>query len=88
MGGLIYMILIGLAAGALAKYLSPGDEPGNLNDFQGLLITCIIGIVGSLIGGLVGKIIGLNANGFIGQIVLATVGALIFLWAYKKYKEK
>lgn len=81
------MILIGLAAGALAKYLSPGDEPGNLNDLQGLVITAIIGVVGSLIGGLIGGIIGLKAYGMLGKIVLATIGALIFLWAYKKYKE-
>ncbi len=88
MGDLIYMILIGLAAGALAKYLSPGDEPGNFNDVQGLVITAIIGIVGSLIGGFVGKIIGLGAYGFIGKIILATIGALIFLSIYKKYKAE
>lgn len=83
----IYMILIGLAAGALAKYLFPGDEPGGFDDIQGLFITIIIGIVGSFVGGFLGGIIGFTANGLLAKIILATIGALIFLWAYKKIKE-
>lgn len=81
------MILIGLAAGALAKYLFPGDEPGGFDDIQGLFITIIIGIVGSFVGGFLGGIIGFTANGLLAKIILATIGALIFLWAYKKIKE-
>ncbi len=85
---LIYILIIGLCAGAAAQFLSPGDDPGNLDNPKGILITILIGIVGSFIGGLVGGLIGLGSNHIIGEIILATIGALIFLWGYKKYRAK
>lgn len=84
----IYLALIGLCAGAAAQYLMPGEDPGNLDDAKGIAITILIGLAGSFIGGLIGGIIGLNASGFIGEIILAVVGAIVFLWVYKKIREK
>ncbi len=43
--GIIAFIILGLLAGALAKALLPGDDPG------GFIVTAIIGIVGALVGG-------------------------------------
>ena len=43
--GIIAFIILGLLAGAIAKALMPGDDPG------GWIITGIIGIVGALLGG-------------------------------------
>jgi uncharacterized membrane protein YeaQ/YmgE (transglycosylase-associated protein family) len=43
--GIIAFIILGLLAGAIAKALLPGDDPG------GFIVTAIIGIVGALIGG-------------------------------------
>ena len=43
--GIIAFIILGLLAGALAKALMPGDDPG------GWIVTAIIGIAGALIGG-------------------------------------
>ena len=48
MGNLIYWILLGLAAGALAKFLMPGKDPG------GWIITILLGIGGSVVGGFLG----------------------------------
>ena len=50
--GIIGWVLLGLVAGALAKALLPGDDPG------GFIITAIIGIVGALIGGFIAQAIG------------------------------
>ena len=46
--GFLSWILFGLIAGALAKFIIPGKDPG------GCLATVGIGIVGSVIGGFVG----------------------------------
>jgi uncharacterized membrane protein YeaQ/YmgE (transglycosylase-associated protein family) len=43
--GIIAFIVLGLIAGAIAKALLPGDDPG------GFIVTAIIGIVGALLGG-------------------------------------
>ena len=43
--GIIAFIILGLLAGAIAKALLPGDDPG------GFIITAIIGVVGALLGG-------------------------------------
>jgi uncharacterized membrane protein YeaQ/YmgE (transglycosylase-associated protein family) len=43
--GIIAWILLGLIAGALAKAILPGDDPG------GIIITTVIGILGALVGG-------------------------------------
>jgi uncharacterized membrane protein YeaQ/YmgE (transglycosylase-associated protein family) len=72
-------ILLGLVAGAIAKVIMPGDDPG------GIIMTIVIGIVGAIIGGFLWKIIaGGGVSGFnIGSIVLAVVGSLILLAGYR-----
>jgi uncharacterized membrane protein YeaQ/YmgE (transglycosylase-associated protein family) len=41
--GILSWILFGLIAGAIAKFLMPGDDPG------GIIVTILIGIVGALV---------------------------------------
>ena len=70
--GILWMIIIGLIAGALAKAIMPGRDPG------GIIVTILLGIAGSLVGGfLFGG--GDNQVGLIGSIV----GALILLGIYR-----
>ena len=45
--GIIALIILGLLAGAIAKAILPGDDPG------GIIVTAIIGVAGALLGGLV-----------------------------------
>ena len=52
--GIISWIFLGLIAGALAKFLVPGKDPG------GFFITILIGIVGAILGGFLGSFIGLG----------------------------
>jgi len=77
--GIISWIIVGLIAGALAKLIMPGDDPG------GIIATTIIGMVGAVVGGLVvGLLGGSGATGFnIWSIVVATLGAVILLAVYR-----
>lgn len=77
--GILAWIVLGLIAGAIAKAIMPGNDPG------GIIVTMVIGIIGAFIGGFVGNMItGQGLNGFsLYSIILAVVGALIFLWIYR-----
>jgi uncharacterized membrane protein YeaQ/YmgE (transglycosylase-associated protein family) len=75
----IWMIVVGLLAGALAKFLMPGDDPG------GIFITIAIGIAGSLIAGWLGRaLFGWYGPNEAGPGILASIaGAMILLFAYR-----
>ena len=75
--GIITWIIIGLIAGALAKLIMPGDDPG------GIIITIIIGMVGSVIGGFLAGLVGLGGGGLIWSIIVAVIGAIILLAIYR-----
>ena len=77
--GILAWIVIGLIAGALAKLIMPGDDPG------GIIVTIIIGIVGAFVGGFVVNLLGgAGVSGFnIWSILVATLGALILLAVYR-----
>jgi len=70
--GILWMIIIGLIAGALAKLIMPGRDPG------GIIITILLGIAGSVVGGF---LFGGSDDrvGLIGSVV----GALILLFLYR-----
>ena len=75
----LYWIVLGLIAGALAKYLIPGRDP------SGCIFTILLGIVGAFVGGLVGTQLGWGrvTQGTIDlrSVIIATVGAMILLVA-------
>ena len=76
-GTIIAWILIGLVAGALAKLVMPGDDPG------GIIVTILIGIAGAFVGGFLANLIGLGGGGLIWTIIVATIGAIILLLIYR-----
>ena len=77
--GIIAWIVLGLIAGAIAKFLMPGRDPG------GIFITIIIGIVGAVIGGFIGSSLGVgDVTGVnLWSIVLAVVGSIVLLIVYR-----
>ncbi|EAR54975.1 putative transglycosylase associated gene [Photobacterium sp. SKA34] len=79
--GILSWIILGLIAGALAKFLMPGKDGG------GWIVTMALGIGGAFVGGFVGKFIGLGqATGVnIGSIITATLGAFIILFIYNRF---
>jgi uncharacterized membrane protein YeaQ/YmgE (transglycosylase-associated protein family) len=69
LGAILFWIIVGLIAGALAKWVLPGDDPG------GVILTIIIGIVGAVIGGYILRLLGLA--GFIGAVILLAIYRVI-----------
>ncbi len=76
-GAIIAWIIIGAIAGALAKLIMPGDDPG------GIIVTILIGIAGAFVGGFLAGLIGLGGGGWIWSILVATIGAIILLAIYR-----
>ena len=74
---IIGWILFGLAVGIVAKFLMPGRDPG------GFFITALLGIVGALVGGFLGRLLGWYGDGDPVGFVMAVVGSLVLLAAYR-----
>jgi len=81
--GIFAWIVFGLIAGALAKFIMPGDDPG------GFIVTTIIGILGAVIGGFIAVQLGFgDVAGFdVRSFVIAIAGALILLFGYRVLKK-
>lgn len=80
--GWIAWIIIGGLAGAIAKLLMPGKDPG------GCIVTVLLGIAGALLAGFLGQMMNIdsamNGAGFIGAIVGAFVILLIYRLILKR----
>lgn len=78
---IIGWIVLGLIAGAIAKALMPGKDPG------GCLITMLLGIVGALLGGWLSRaVFGIESvDGFfqLSTWIAAVVGSVIILLLYR-----
>ncbi len=77
----VWMALVGLVVGLIARAIMPGTQS------LGLILTAVLGIAGSFVAGFLGQFVGLYAAGqgagFIGSIV----GALILLFVVGKLKK-
>jgi uncharacterized membrane protein YeaQ/YmgE (transglycosylase-associated protein family) len=74
---IIWMLIVGLVVGALAKLLMPGRDPG------GLIVTSLIGIAGALIAGLVGRSLGWYRIDEGPGIIASILGAMFLLFLYR-----
>jgi uncharacterized membrane protein YeaQ/YmgE (transglycosylase-associated protein family) len=77
LGTIIGWIIIGLIAGTLAKFIMPGDDPG---DF---IITIILGIAGALVSGFLASLISIGGGGTLWTIIIAAIGAVFVLVIYR-----
>ena len=75
--------LIGIITGILAGFIASKLQSGS---GRGILINLFLGVIGSVIGGWLFALLGIQANGWIGTLVCAVVGALIVLWFVSKIK--
>ncbi len=79
--GILSWIIFGLIAGALAKFLFPGRDPG------GCIVTILIGIGGAMVGGFIatgmgyGKVTGFNLWSFF----IAILGSMALLALYRAF---
>jgi uncharacterized membrane protein YeaQ/YmgE (transglycosylase-associated protein family) len=80
LGFLLFLLIIGIIAGFLARLLVPGPDP------MGIGATILLGIVGSFIGGFLGWIIfgedfeegAFQASGIVGSVIGAVIALLIY----------
>ena len=82
--GILSWIILGIIAGALAKWLLPGKDAG------GIFITMALGIAGAFVGGYLGSLLGVGVTGGginLASIGTATAGAFILLFLYRTLKK-
>jgi uncharacterized membrane protein YeaQ/YmgE (transglycosylase-associated protein family) len=78
--GIIGWIVLGLCAGAIAKLIMPGEDPG------GFFVTMLIGIAGAIVGGLIASALDIgDLDEFfdIGTWLIAIAGSLLLLFIYR-----
>ncbi len=79
---ILYMLVIGLVIGALAKAVMPGRDPG------GIIITILIGIAGSMLAGFIGREMNWyrfdEPAGFLASIG----GAVLLLAGYRLIRQR
>jgi uncharacterized membrane protein YeaQ/YmgE (transglycosylase-associated protein family) len=74
---ILWMLIVGLVIGALAKAVMPGKDPG------GIIITMVIGVVGSMIAGFLGRSLGWYGTNEGAGIIASVLGAIILLAGYR-----
>ncbi len=79
---LIWTILIGFAAGVIAKMLTPGKQP------MGFFLTAALGIGGSLGATYLGQMLGLYKEGHSAGFIGAVIGAIVLLLVYHMVTKK
>jgi len=74
---MISAIIIGLIAGAIAKLLMPGKDPG------GWIITAVLGMAGAATANFIGVRTGIYAENEPAGLIAAVLGAMLLLWIYR-----
>jgi uncharacterized membrane protein YeaQ/YmgE (transglycosylase-associated protein family) len=80
--GIIWTIIVGLIAGALARLIVPGKQPG------GFIVTIILGIVGALLATFLGKAMGWYEPGESAGLIGATLGAILVIIVYNMIRKR
>ncbi|MGY9187069.1 GlsB/YeaQ/YmgE family stress response membrane protein [Citrobacter freundii] len=78
--GIIAWIIFGLIAGVIAKLIMPGRDGG------GFILTCILGVVGAVVGGWLATMFGIDGDvsGFnLHSFLVAVVGAIVVLGVFR-----
>ena len=78
----IWAAIIGLIAGAIAKLIMPGRDPG------GWIVTMLIGIAGALLMTFIGRQLGLYEDGEEAGFLMSIIGAVVLLAIYRMIKSR
>jgi uncharacterized membrane protein YeaQ/YmgE (transglycosylase-associated protein family) len=78
---LLWTLIIGLVAGAVAKLIMPGKDPG------GLVITIVLGVAGSFLATFLGQAVGWYTAGSSTGLIGSTLGAILLLIVYRMFKS-
>jgi uncharacterized membrane protein YeaQ/YmgE (transglycosylase-associated protein family) len=80
--GIIGTIVFGLVVGVIAKLLMPGKDPG------GIIITIVLGILGSVLGRWVGQALGFYGPDEAAGFLMSLVGAVLLLALYRAVAKR
>jgi len=75
----LWMFVVGIVVGAIARLIMPGAE------HLGIIMTGVLGIGGSFVGGLLARLFSKPADGSLvhpAGIFLSVIGAVILLYAW------
>ena len=76
----VWMAVIGLIIGALARFFYPGAVP------MGWIGTIVLGVVGSLVGGAIGSMLSKTKTGIQpAGLLMSVVGSIVVLWVYLNF---
>jgi uncharacterized membrane protein YeaQ/YmgE (transglycosylase-associated protein family) len=78
----LWMFIVGIVVGAIARLIMPGSE------HLGLVLTGVLGIAGSFVGGFIARIFSKPADGALvhpAGLILSVVGALILLYCWQQF---
>ena len=78
----IILALVGLVVGAIAKFLIPGKQGG------GIIVTALLGVVGSLVGTLSGQQLGIVSKAAGTHWIASVVGAVVVVFVYSLITRK
>jgi uncharacterized membrane protein YeaQ/YmgE (transglycosylase-associated protein family) len=70
-------IITGILAGFVASKLFDGEG-------KGCIVNLVLGIIGGALGGWLFSLFGLGAHSWIGELIVAVIGAMVFLWIWNK----
>jgi uncharacterized membrane protein YeaQ/YmgE (transglycosylase-associated protein family) len=76
---LFWEIVIGILAGYLAGRIMRGRG-------YGIVIDLLLGVAGSILGGIVFGLLGLYSSGLVGQLVIATAGAVLLIYIVRRIR--
>jgi uncharacterized membrane protein YeaQ/YmgE (transglycosylase-associated protein family) len=77
--GFLGMLIIGILAGYIAEKITASDH--------GLLTNLLVGIAGSFVGGNLARLVNVEFYGWLGNLLVATIGAVLLIWVWRKVTQ-
>jgi uncharacterized membrane protein YeaQ/YmgE (transglycosylase-associated protein family) len=82
MAAILWMMLIGLAVGALAKLIMPGRDPGRIP------MTLLLGVGGAVVAGFLARSLGSYREGEQVGLIASVIGAIVLLILYRLFASR
>jgi len=79
---ILWMLIIGLVIGVVAKLLMPGKDPG------GFIVTIVLGIAGSFMAGFIGRAMHWYSHGQPAGFIASVIGAIVLLILYRLFQRR
>jgi uncharacterized membrane protein YeaQ/YmgE (transglycosylase-associated protein family) len=79
---ILWSLIVGLIAGALAKLIMPGRDPG------GIWVTMALGVLGAIVANVLGTAVGWYGPDHSAGIIGSTIGAILILAIYRMIRGR